>query len=539
MAESFAKFFGEKVRKLCIGEVDDVSLPIPIRPIKIGIVELKKALKSLSNKKSFGVDEIPQNVFKAAMGSLENELLEILNDFCERGMDDSLKTARVIPLHKKGEKTDLNNYRPVSNLSIFSKVYEKCLLSRLEQELPHAEGDHQHAYRKCHSTETALLTIQSYMSNIIESKKHAILYSVDLSAAFDLLRPDLFYKMFRDKLTEGLMFAIMDFLTNRKFVVEIDKQKSKVVNLDRGCVQGSILGPKLFTLYTHELSEILSGVKVVTYADDSYVIVESNNLEEVKKLTDETFRKHVGYLTRIGMVVNQTKTEVLFVGREKLLNEIELNGNILEVANKIKALGVFITGALNWDDQAEAALVKGKKITGCFRFLRKYLTKDQFLKAASAHFYGAVFYASSVWFEQSKQRFKTKFKSLHHQLLRSACKDFNYSKSKMELSLESKRATPEEWNRFVTASKVVKIARDQQPKHLAALLDRTLYTEPKKEGLENFFDESKSKWGKQSLQNRSSFMNGMTEPWLRRDMTNDAIRILMKKEFFAYINVVN
>jgi len=83
-------------------------------------------------------------------------------------------------------------------------------------------------------------------------------------------------------------------------------------------------------------------------------------------------------------------------GREKLIHEIELNGNILKVSAKIKALGVYFTGTLDWDDQAEAALVKGKRITGCFRLLRKYLTKDQFLKAALAHFYGTVFYASSV-----------------------------------------------------------------------------------------------------------------------------------------------
>jgi len=78
---------------------------------------------------------------------------------------------------------------------------------------------------------------------------------------------------------EPLTIDLKSELDTRKFVVEIDKQKSNVVNLDRGCVQGSILGPKLFTLYTHELSEILSGVKVVTYADDSYVIVESNSLK--------------------------------------------------------------------------------------------------------------------------------------------------------------------------------------------------------------------------------------------------------------------
>jgi len=117
------------------------------------------------------------------------------------------------------------------------------------------------------------------------------------------------------------------------------------------------------------------------------------------------------------MVVNQTKTEVLWVGREKMIDEIELNGNKLKLVDKMKELGIQITGTLCWDEQAEAAINKGRKIACCFRFLRKYLTKDQFLKAALAHFYGAVFYASSIWFDLCKE----KFKSLHYRLLRSAC----------------------------------------------------------------------------------------------------------------------
>jgi len=84
----------------------------------------------------------------------------------------------------------------------------------------------------------------------------------------------------------------------------------------------------------------------------------------------------------------------------------------------------------------------------------------------------------------------------------------------------------------MTAMKVVKIVRDQQPKHLAASLDITLDVEPRRPDHGKFFDESRSKWGRQVLQKRISFMNGMTRPWVLLYMTNDAIRVLMKKEFF-------
>jgi len=234
------------------------------------------------------------------------------------------------------------------------------------------------------------------------------------------------------------------------------------------------------------------------------------------------------------MVVNQAKTEVLLVGREKLIQEIELNGNQLQLVNKMKALGILITGSLNWDEQAEAAISKGKRIACCFRFLRKYLTRDQFLKAASAHFYGSVFYASSVWYNLCKEKFKIKFRALHYRLLRSACKDFNFNLTKTDLNLKCQRATPDEWTRFITASKVVKIIRDRQQKHLVDLLETTLYTVPRKPLLGRFYDGSKSKGGHQALHNRVMFLNGISEPWLRRDLTDDGIRILMKKEFFDY-----
>jgi len=537
VAERFADFFGDKVKSLCHGDIQASDIDKPLRPLKISMVELRNSLRSLSNKKSFGVDGVPQNVFKGAMKVMDRQMLKILNQFCKNGMDESLKVARVIPLHKKGDKTLVNNYRPVSNLSVFSKVYEKCLLNKLEAELGGFEGEHQHAYRKGHSTETALLNIQAMIAEALDGKKPAILYSVDLSAALDLLKPDIFEKMFKDKMSQGLLFAILDFLSNRKFVVEVENQRSKVVSLDRGCVQGSILGPKLFTLYMYQLASIIPDAKVVTYADDSYVFITGNSAQEVITNAKSCFLKHVDYLTKIGMVVNQQKTEVLWIGKDRPSDTIDLNGNVLNFADEIKALGIYINGNLCWDKQAEFAINKGKKLVSSFKFLRKYLTKDQFLKAASAHFYGAVFYASSVWFERCKGRFKTRFKSLHFRLLRTACKDYGLNRSKAELTKICKRATPEEWAKFATASKVTKIMRDEQPKPLFTLLQRTLFVEQRRCGFGKFFDGSKTTKGHQALQNRLACMKEIIEPWLDQELNDDEIRILMKKSFFNYLKI--
>jgi hypothetical protein len=136
----------------------------------------------------------------------------VINSFSRNGLAESLKDSKL----------DINNYRPISNLSVLSKAYEKCFLLRLEQELNNGEGSYQHGFRKGHSTETALLTIQGMIADVLDSGRQGIIYSVDLSAAFDLLRPDKFAELFKNKLSEGLIYAVIDFLTGRKFCVNLN-----------------------------------------------------------------------------------------------------------------------------------------------------------------------------------------------------------------------------------------------------------------------------------------------------------------------------
>jgi hypothetical protein len=187
-------------------------------------------------------------MLKDAFNSLQVGLTSLFNQFASNGLPKELKTARVMLLHKKGSKTDVYNYRPISNLSPFSKFYERCLLKRLMSELPMGDGLHQHGFKKFHSTETALLTLQSYMAKSLDNKMPTILYLVDLLA---LLMPDKFFSLYKGKISDGLLYGLMDFLQDRYFKVDLGNVElgSELTSLDRGCVQGSVLGLRLFSLY--------------------------------------------------------------------------------------------------------------------------------------------------------------------------------------------------------------------------------------------------------------------------------------------------
>ena len=104
---------------------------------------------------------------------------------------DSMKQALVTPLLKKDDLDPevLKNYRPVSNLSFLSKVLERVVAARLTNYMTinQLHEPMQSAYRACHSTETALVRVQSDILRTFDQGGAAILVLLDLSAAFDTI----------------------------------------------------------------------------------------------------------------------------------------------------------------------------------------------------------------------------------------------------------------------------------------------------------------------------------------------------------------
>ena len=172
-----------------------------------------------------------------------------------------LKDGILRPLLKKVgmNHNELKNYRPVTNLTFVSKILEKVVFQQI---LSHIDFNSLHAvfqsaYKKYHSTETALLKVYTDLLDGIDSGKICYLNLLDLSAAFDTIDHDILLERLHTSFgISGIVLKwIKSYLTNRTYCVKVGNYTSDSDTSRFGVPQGSVLGPFLFTLYTYPLSQ--------------------------------------------------------------------------------------------------------------------------------------------------------------------------------------------------------------------------------------------------------------------------------------------
>ncbi len=163
------------------------------------------------------------------------------------------------------------------------------------------------------------------------------------------------------------------------------------------------------------------------------------------------------------------------------------------------------------------------------------MTETRFLKSVTCNFFSSVYYASSVWLQNCKAIQKNKLTSIHFRMLRTACRDYRCKLSRETLTNRCMKATPDEWSKYTTASIAMQTIRDKKPTRLHDLLKQNYYSERHNVARGLFFDSSKTKIGRQSLQNRLKHVSLIKEPWNEQGtpLSNDNIRKILKKTFFS------
>ena len=288
----------------------------------VSVDEIKQLILS-SPKSTCLLDPVPSNLLPHCIDSIAPIITRIVNLSLSSGVfSKQLKSALVKPLLKKSnlDPNDLKNYRPISNLSFLSKLIERVIAARLSSHLSshNLMSKLQSAYRKFHSSETALLYVQNDILASLDAGHSTALLLLDLSAAFDTIDHSILIHRLQHwfGISSTALNLLSSFLSDRFQTVITPTSKSNPVLLEYGIPQGSVLGPLLYSLYTTPLHSIISkypSLRCHFYADDTQIYLSfSPELASSAFTSIETCIKDI-FTWMIGnkLSVNPDKTEYL------------------------------------------------------------------------------------------------------------------------------------------------------------------------------------------------------------------------------------
>ena len=345
---------------------------------------------------SYGVscspeDPIPVGLLKQNIDLLLPFWLQVVNLSLSTGSMDCLKSAVVIPLLKELDEfidTEiLKNYRPVSNLLFLSKLIERCVASRLDKHLKDndLESRYQYGYKKGHSTELLLVNLVNNVLNAFDNKLATVLLLLDLSAAFDTVDQDKLLNILHHEIGIGgtAYKWFVSFLKGRSQKVMIKDTFSNWDSLDFGVAQGSILGPKLFNIYTRSFYPHvhISSFEVDGYADDHQLykfFVVVHQAIALGSAINECLRNVSSWMSSYFLKLNKSKTKILVLAPPSLMSSIDIHGAFLDegcvrFVDCAKNLGVWIDQNLNLKTQTQ------KVVSSCYMTLREISKIKSFL----------------------------------------------------------------------------------------------------------------------------------------------------------------
>ena len=304
------------------------------------------------------MDYVPTSIIKRCWSTFAELIATLANLSFSDGCFPSLfKKAIVTPLLKKRGLDAENpaNYRPISNLNTISKMIERLALARLHQHIVQSPNYNslQSAYRKNHSTETALLRVLNDVYENIDAGCSTLFVALDLSAAFDTVEHLTLLRRLQDSfgVSGPALGWISSYLEGRSQVVRVHGSLSSSQDCCCGVPQGSVLGPLLFVVYISPLKNVINnhGVTHHQYADDTQVYVgvsRKNKNSTVSDLHAALTAVHL-WFSQNGLVINPDKSETLLFSTPQQarissvgLDSVDVAGSVIKFGESVKVLGV-------------------------------------------------------------------------------------------------------------------------------------------------------------------------------------------------------
>lgn len=394
------------------------------------VEEIRTVVRKLKLKKAPGPDGIQNTVLRHLSNPVLEHLANIINScFKQYYFPKAWKQAKILAFPKPGKpKANPKNYRPISLLDTLSKVMESILLARLLKFISNNDllPNEQFGFRSKHSTNHALMRLVEDISKGFNNNQTTVAVFLDVEKAFDRVwHEGLIYKLIKMKFPDCYIKIIANYLSGRSFAVDVNSTLSTHRQIRAGVPQGSLIGPILYILYTHDFPRTIQ-TKFGCFADDTVIYAQSWAPKLALKRVQDNLTNLQDWLTKWRIKINSTKSEAIEFKRRRgtLDTKLTIFNSQIEWQDKVKYLGVILDKKLLWGAHVTSQV---RKATVRLIQLYPVLNRASKLKISSgltvykALLRPVLLYAAPIWSCAAKTH-KDKMQIFQNKVLRILAK---------------------------------------------------------------------------------------------------------------------
>lgn len=388
------------------------------------------ALSVMDNSFKPDVDGIPSVLLRKCCASLALPLKLMFNNSLMFGtFPNQWKISSITPIFKKGDKSDVCNYRPISKLSNISKIFEHLVYDTIYHSTFNFLSPCQHGFMKKRSTVSNLLTFTNYCFNIFKSGLQVDSIYFDFCKAFDTISHSvLFIKLASMGFHSSLLNWFESYLSNRLCFVSIDNASSYTYVAKSGVPQGSILGPFLFILFINDIGSCFKYANFLLYADDLKVFFKVASMNDALCLQDDINRL-ISWCSMNHLTINISKCFHLPLGRRTypLNTSYVLGSQHVKKVCHILDLGIMFDAKLDFRAHIDYLMPRAYKVLAFIKRNSKDFTNPYTRKLLYSSFVRSKLDYGSIIYNPYYDVHANRIERLQKKILKFALNDIAFS----------------------------------------------------------------------------------------------------------------